>query len=453
MKTKRSFPASIVDELTCCTEKTWSSLHLVYAWIFALEGEVSTEATHKALDQALSCYPKCKCIMVNDYPSCKRWFRYRWELTECAGKDIVQEMQWPESQCGIEEVVRYYMDNLASLAIDLSSHIPLKVLLIRTPQRTFFCFIMHHAVADGVGSISFIQKFITCYEDIFYQRKSADHKGGGLEDISLPHIRFRWSHFSPRLLRPYLSYCSLFRKEPPVRLYAPEVPVDSAAFVADVRDLPSRQLDTIRATAREHQATVNDYLLAALFRTVKKWTREWAGPSERIFITVPINLRSAGDRTISNILSSVNVSLRPEVITDKAELLQLIRKEMDLLSTDDIARTMVNLSCLLKPLPLPLKRFLLKRSFPDFSPTLLLSNLALLSPNPSHTDEEGFHYMGPARIRNIHVIPNAGAWPNVLVSTYNRQMAVTISVLSSCFSSEAASEFMDSFIEAIQADR
>jgi NRPS condensation-like uncharacterized protein len=453
MTVKRLFPASIVDELTYCVEKTWSSLHLVYAWIFTLEGDVSAEVSRKALDGALSYFPKCKCILVNNYASCERWFRYRWQLTECTGTDILQEMQWSDSDGGIKKAVHYYMSNLSSLAIDPSSHIPLKVLLIRTPQRTFCCFIMHHAVADGAGSISFIQKFITCYEDIFYQRKSADHKGGRLEDISLPHIRFRWSHYSPRLLRPYLSYCSLFRKEPPVRLYARDVPVDSAAFVADVRDLPSRQLDTIRASAREHQATVNDYLLAALFRTVKMWTREWAGPSERIFITVPINLRSAGDRTMSNILSSVNVSLRPEVITDKADLLQLIRKEMDVLSTDDIARTTVNLSCLLKPLPLPLKRFLLKRSFPGFSPTLLLSNLAVLSPNPSHTDEEGFHYMGPARIRNIHVIPNAGAWPNVLVSTYNSQMAVTISVLSSCFSSEAAGEFMDCFLEAIQADR
>jgi NRPS condensation-like uncharacterized protein len=312
---------------------------------------------------------------------------------------------------------------------------------------------MHHALADGVGSISFIQKFITCYEDIWYQRKPADQGGGRFEDISLPHIRFHWGHFSPRLLRPYLRYSSLFRKEPPVRLYAGEVPIDSAVFVADVRNLPSRQLDTIRATAKQHQATVNDLLLAALFRTAKKWTRESARLSERIFITVPVNLRSPGDRTASNILSSVNVSLSPAVINDTAELLQLIRKEMDSLSTNDIARTMINLSCLIKPLPLTLKRFLLKRSFPGFSPTLLLSNLGVLSPNPSHTDEEGFHHMGSARISNIHVIPNAGAWPNVLVSTYNRRMAVTMAVMSSCFSPESSCRFMDSFLEEIQAYR
>jgi hypothetical protein len=146
---------------------------------------------------------------------------------------------------------------------------------------------------------------------------------------------------------------------------------------------------------------------------------------------------------MSNILSSANVSLTPEAITDKAPLLQLIREEMNALTRNDIARTMVNLSCLLKPIPIPLKRFLLKHSIPGFSPTLLLSNLGVLSPNPAHTDEEGFHYLGPARICNIHVIPNAGTWPDVLVSTYNKQLALTIAVLSSCFSSAEAERFLN----------
>lgn len=446
MSEKLLFPASIVDELTYCVEGVASSLHLVYAWILTLEGEVSTEVSQKALDGAFSYYPKCKCILVNNYPSYKRWFRYHWEHTECTGKDILQEIEVSDPDFTIREAVAYYMHNHVPLSIDPSSHIPLKVLLIRTPQRTFFSFIMHHSVADGVGSISFIQKFISCYEDIFYQRKPADHHSPRFEDISVPPIPFRWNHFSPRRLLPYFSYNNLFRKEPPTRLYSHEVPVDSAKFVAGVRDLPSSHLEAIRTTAKNHQATVNDYLLATTFQTAKTWSKGWAGTSERIYITVPINLRPPEDRTMSNILSSVNLCLKPEMITEKAPLLQLIREEMNRLSTHDMARTMVNLSCLLKPIPIALKRFLLKHSIPGFSPTLLLSNLGVLSPNPSHTDEEGFHYMGPARICNIHVIPNAGTWPDVLVSTYNKQLALTIAVMSSCFSSEEAERFLNCFV-------
>jgi len=446
MGERRLFPASIVDELPYCVEGVASGLHFVYAWIVTLEGKVSTDVTHRALDRAFDYYPKCKCILTNNYPSYQRWFRYRWEYTEARGKDIVEEVTLSDPDFTIEKAVNYYMHNHVPLSIDLSTQIPLKILLIRTPQRTFFSFIMHHSVADGVGSISFIQKFITCYEDIFYQREPADHHRPRFEDISVPPMPFRWSHLSPRRLRPYFSYNNLLRKEPPTRLYSHDVPVDSSHFVAGVRDLPSHRLEAIRATAKKHQATINDYLLATTFQTAKTWSRGWAGESERIYITVPMNLRSPEDRTMSNILSSVNLCLKPEVITDKAQLLQLIREEMNRLNTNDIARTMVNLSCLLKPIPIPLKRFLLKHSIPGFSPTLLLSNLGVLSPNPSHTDEEGFHYLGPARICNIHVIPNAGTWPDVLVSTYNKQLALTIAVLSSCFSSEEAERFLDCFV-------
>jgi len=447
MGERRLFPASIVDELTYCVEGVASSLHLVYAWTVTLEGKVSTEVAQKALDRALDYYPKCKCILVNNYPSYKRWFRYCWEYTEVRGKDILEEVTLTDTDFTIEKAVDYYVHNHVSLSIDLSSHIPLKVLLIRTPQRTFLSFIMHHAVADGVGSITFIQKFITCYEDIFYQRKTVDPPPARFENISVPEMPFRWNHFAPRRLRPYFSANNLFRKEPPTRLYSHASPVESAEFVAGVRDLPSRRLEVIRTTAKKHQATINDYLLAALFQTVKKWSQEWISQSERIYITVPINLRPPEDRTMSNILSSVNLCLKPEVITDKEQLLQLIREEMNRLNTHDIARTMVNLTCLLKPIPIPLKRFLLQHSIPDFSPTLLLSNLGVLSPNPSHKDEEGFHYLGPARISNIHVIPNAGTWPDVLVSTYNKQLAVTIAVVSSCFSQEEAEKFLNCFVD------
>ena len=122
-------------------------------------------------------------------------------------------MGWPDSDGGIWEAVRFH-SNLAALAIDPTVHVPLKVLLIRTPRRTFFCFIMHHAVADGGGSISFIQKFISCYEDIFYQRKPADHQDARYEDISLPAIRFRRTTYHPAFLSLTLDIVPSFASNP-----------------------------------------------------------------------------------------------------------------------------------------------------------------------------------------------------------------------------------------------
>ena len=146
MTVKRQFPASIVDEITYCVESAYNSLHLVYSWILTLEGEVSTEVTRKALDRALDYYPKCRCILVNNFPSCKRWFRYRWEHTSTTGQDILQEIELSDPAVSIRDVVEYHVHKHVLLSIDLSSHIPLKILLIRTPQRTFFSFIMDFAL-------------------------------------------------------------------------------------------------------------------------------------------------------------------------------------------------------------------------------------------------------------------------------------------------------------------
>ena len=449
MTVKQRFPVSIVDEIPYCHESAYPSLHLFYAWIFSLEGEVSTEVSREALDRALNYYPKCRCILVNHYSSYKRWFRYQWELTGCNAQDIFREIEIPDPDFSTTDAVAYYVDNRGDLSIDISSHPPLKVLLIRTPKRTFLFFFFHHAVADGLGSFFFIQKFIQYYEAIFYQKDLSSNQETSIEDISAPQIAFRWNYFSFRRLNPYLRYSALFRKEPPVRLYAHEsedVPENSASCV---RFISASQLKEMRTTAKKHQATINDYLLAAAFRTVKKWAREWIGQSERIYITVPMDLRAPEDRTLSNTLSGANIALKPELIVGTDELLQLIRKEVTELRNADIARTMVYASWLVKLIPLKLRASFLRRSVPDFAPTLLLSNMGILSPNPSHQDEEGFHYLGPARISTILGIPNAGGWPDTLVFTYNNQMIINMSVLNSCFSQETAERFVDAFVGEI----
>ena len=51
------------------------------------------------------------------------------------------------------------------------------------------------------------------------------------------------------------------------------------------------------------------------------------------------------------------------------------------------------------------------------------------------------------------MIPNAASRPDLLVSTYNNQIAVTMAVLSSCFSPEAAERFLDSFVENLQGGK
>jgi len=443
---ERFFPASIVDDITYCVERAYPGLVLNYAWILSLEGEVSSEMLLKSLDKTMDFYPKSRCVITDAYPSHRRWFRYRWKLTECRARDIFRETVPADAHFTFEDALGYYVEHHASLAIDLSSHIPLKVLLFRQPGRAYLFFIMHHAAADGLGGFFFIQKCIRYYEEML--------RGGGAEhtpavnfkDLSLPDVRFRWRDLAPRRLGPFFRNSFLMFKEPALNSYPAKAKAIIGKYNTTVRQLPPDRLAGIRRTAKQYGCTVNDYLVAAMFLSMKKWCREWITPSDRIYINVPMSLRSPEDRTLSNILSGVTLSLKPGSIGAREDMLPLIRKEIAALAESHIAEMLINVSSLLKPLPVRARTSLLKRTALGYAPTIVLSNMGILAPNPAHRDEEGFHWMGGARIRDLYGIPAVGAWPMLLLYTYNDRMIFNLSFLESYFPPETAGRFIDSFL-------
>jgi len=448
MTEKQFFPASIIDELAYCAEKA-DKHPLIQTWIYTLEGEISTRALQEALDDTLNYYPKFKCTLVNTYPSLKRWFRYRWEYRDVKGRDILQEIESPDSVYDHKEIVNYYIDNHYRLFIDISSHIPLKVLLIRQPHQSFLIFVFHHAAADGLGSSFFIQKFIHFYEAIFYQREKEAYSSD-FKAISQPEIRLRWNQFSLPHILHHFKYMAMLRKEPAAQIYTQRGEVTSGTFLTDVREIPPHQFKSLKTAAKKNQVTINSYILAAMFQTIKKWNQQHGEEPKCIRIAVPISLRPPEDCTAGNIMAGVNISFKPELIGNKVETLKRVHKEIVLLMKGAIERPRVNLAYLLKPIPLALTVRMIKRLAPNSSPSsFVLSNLAILSPNPSHKDEAGFHYLGSARICGISAIPPAGQCPGIAINTYNQQMTLSLSVLSSHFSLETAGRFMDTFVHEL----
>jgi hypothetical protein len=162
-----------------------------------------------------------------------------------------------------------------------------------------------------------------------------------------------------------------------------------------------------------------------------------------------MSLRPPEDRTLSNILSGVTISFNPSAISTKEAMLPAIRKEIATLAERNVARTLIHFSSLLKPLPIALRTAIMKNTAPGFAPTIVLSNMGVLSPNPEHRDEDGFHYLGSARIRDVYGIPAVGAWPMLLLYTYNNRMIFNLSFLDSYFSAETAGRFIDAYLEEL----
>ena len=88
-------------------------------------------------------YPKFKCLMVKNYPSLKRWFRYCWEYRDIKSRDVFQEIEDHEPSRNNRDATTYYIQNHFSLSMDIDYQSPLKVLLIRQPKQASLVFVFH----------------------------------------------------------------------------------------------------------------------------------------------------------------------------------------------------------------------------------------------------------------------------------------------------------------------
>ena len=446
------FQASIVDELAHLMEKPFST-SITQGWTFTLDGEVSSPAIRESLKRCLELYPKLRCTLTRDYPSLKRLFRYCWKYRDISSADIFQEIEDSDPNHSSKDTLSYYGDYHASHRIDITREPPIKILLIRQPERSHLIFFVHHAGVDGIGFLIFFQSFVEFYEDSFYQRKK---NPAGLPDfggISRPTIPCQLKHFLPQYLSLYNRYGVLKNRERLAYQDGEGGGTPMGKLLAIDRELPPEQFNALRATAKEHEVTINDYLLASMFHTVTRWNRQRNEQPGRIYLNVPVNLRSPEDRTIGNIMSGFMVSLPSQLIDDKEETIRAVKDRRSLMMKNNIAPKMAEIAWILKPLPLPLKNILYSYHPEIYFPTLTMSNIGICNPNPSHQDEDGFHYLGEARIGTLCFIGYAAPWPQLIALTYNNRMTISLSVFRSQFSLEAARAFLDSFIREITGEQ
>jgi NRPS condensation-like uncharacterized protein len=448
MGTNQFFQASIVDELAHLMEKPFNT-SLTQGWTFALEGELRSIAIREALNRCLALYPKLKCTLTRDFPSLKRLFRYSWKYRNISSADIFQEIEDSNPNHSTKDILSYYRDYHASHHIEITREFPIKVLLIRQPERSHLIFFVHHAAVDGIGFLIFFESFVEFYEDTFYQREKNPSVTPDFSGISSPPIPFQWKHFLPQHSSVYRKYGVLKAQERVAYQDGEGAGNSKEKLLAIDRELSPEQFKALRATAKEHEVTINDYLLASMFHTVKTWNQQRNQEPGRIYFNVPVNLRSPEDRTIGNIMSGFMVSLPSQLIGDKEETLKVVKEKRSLMMANNIPRKMAEISWILKPLPLSLKKILYNRHPEIYYPTLTMSNIGICNPNPSHQDEDGFQYLGSARIRTMCFIGYAAPWPQLIALTYNNRMNISLSVFRSQYSLESAEIFLDSFIEEI----
>ncbi len=441
------FPASIVDETAYFMERAGNT-SVTYGWILTLEGTVDSDIVRQALLSTCNDYPKHKCILTQDYPSYKRWFRCCWRYRETVNPDeVFQEIAVPGADTE-KDGIAWFRDLYDANIIDVTRHAPLKIMLIRKPDKVMLLFFINHIISDGRGLLNVIRRFIRFYEEMYYGGDRAKSVPD-FNAIALPAVRPPWKECSRQHVSIFLKKYRLMFSEPAVEVHHDEGEGPAGGFMLVATVLSPDQLSLLQSIAREHKAGFNDYLIAALFKTMNQWNRRRGGRSGRFYINIPVSLRSPEDTTPSNSLGGIVISPDPESMNNNGELLNQVRSQRTFLMEHDAARIDPAITWFFKFMPIKLKEMLFKRHSHALYPSFCLSNVGVCDYNPGHGDEEGFQYMGPARITGSHVMAPAIPWPQIVIHTYNRKMAMCLSVYRSHFPMETAQAFLDRYVEEL----
>jgi len=312
---------------------------------------------------------------------------------------------------------------------------PFAVTLARHSQGDYLLLNMHHAAADGVGTLRFLTSVIRNYAG---RRDPVPD----LDPLSVRDLAALAGSASPtERIRRSASLVEFLgtAATPPARV-APQTGNRRKPGYGFV----TLELDRAEAASvarRKGSGTLNDVLLAGLARTVALWNGAHGSDPARVSITMPVNLRPAEwwHEVIANYASYVSVSVPPAAQRDFAKSLAAVTGQTRRFKHAGAAGLLVDLLVLRDLVP-PLVRRQLAALLPlaggRIIDTTMLSNLGRLPQLPSFGGRAG-------RVREIWFSPPAPMPLGLSVgaATLGERMFLTLRYRRALLDGEAAAEF------------
>lgn len=192
-------------------------------------------------------------------------------------------------------------------------------------------------------------------------------------------------------------------------------------------------------------ATLNDALITALIVTVGRWNSEHGRPRRQVRITVPVNVRLAGNRVAMGHHSRlVTISAMPPAAADLYPLLQDVAAQMRRARQQQGPQVNAGTSALAKLwCPAVVKRWVARAVMRTVGPlicdTVMLTNLGNVSDPPD------FGQRGPVTL----LLSGTAQMPrglSIAVATAGRQPLVAMRFNRALLSDEAAARFLTGYI-------
>ena len=304
---------------------------------------------------------------------------------------------------------------------------------------------VHHACCDGMGILCFLDNLLWMYHQMV-------SSGGSLPSRSQAdseRLRVRgqfgmtiagWLARLPKDLIASLAAIEYFAHRPvPIASPVSGSRQESSALIFPTfasHRLSKGETSQLRDASRRMGCTLNDMLLAALFKALHRWNevRHPEGNRGVLRIMVPVNFRTSADTAMpaANVLSMVYLDRRPHRFRTLQSLVKSVHWEMNLSKQWRLGLTLILFLRLFRLLPGGMARLL-----PDDRclATAVLSNLGDLSQVLTLPQRDGLMVAGPAVIEEIDILPPIRPWTaaSFSVGSYAGQITVWFTATHTVF--------------------
>ncbi|MHC1578765.1 MAG: condensation domain-containing protein [Dehalococcoidia bacterium] len=444
----RSIPLNCVDKSLLALDS--ANEPMLFRLILNLGGEIDSGRLSQAILSAQQAHPVMRTILHS-----RNW-RLSREIQEDSQKAVLSVAGQAELQ---NTSYDDYLSSWMNQPLNIREEFPVRVLLVKKDAReSSVVFTFHHSVADALRALIFVRKVIQSYNGegcgdskspggIYINRK-------GDELLELAHNwRSKVGHYYERMISSLFYRFVVAAFLLPTRVFHDKRGQwEGIHFRSE--NITSSEFEKIQSKSKSVGVTLNDIFLAACFRTVEKWNRLHGKGSKRIRIMVPVDIApKTSEEKISNQVSFVSLSTRPEDRTEPAELLRRVSRNMAHMRKNGTAFAMVYFLYFCSRFPLPVMKaiarfFMITRTYVD---TTVVSNLGVIWPAASGV-ARGESRMGGAEIIAVECIVPAvrTMGMSICVNTYNENLNVCLAYRTSSFSDEKAQEFLDLYVEEIK---
>ena len=268
-------PFSVVDEIMGFADSPQypASVHIE----IKAPGQLNAEKMQAAVYAALDMHPLALARKLPSKPRDKQLF---WQITTTPGSSPFLVVEGG-SDAGVSRV----RNQLLSFQVPLHESPPLRVWLVRCDSGDHLILNVHHAAADGIGTLRFLRSILHAYND--QPDETADVDALKVRDLNQLYSASNLVEQTRRLTSFASSMQSQMKENTPI---SASDGLDSTGYGCFHLTLEAEDVATLNP--KEHTAgTFNDLLVAAMHAAVEIWNERQGDGSDILKVTSPVNLR------------------------------------------------------------------------------------------------------------------------------------------------------------------